>query len=854
MTQIEALRPLGIPKKPVPIPVEKEKQTVTSVETGKHRLEGEVKSLAALGKSQIRFGGAPNDPLQKLLKDFQKTYINDFGQRIRLGDILHYLYLRRNDGDGLTHKRYGSPYGEILAQELGFTDNMYRNGLIRDLLLLQIMNPGSRSDQPHRGMSFSMLGQNVAKAWEENRNQELDHEINQNQLMDALNKTYVNGRNEKLTIGDILVIMYKNTDECDGKVIGHYQTAYADLIDSPLGFNRKPGLRQDILTYLDKLNVFDHLMPPHEYWDNVRLNPLGRRLAERYAEAKKLALNAPVDAKDKLQYVSPPRDFSKMNLDVAINEISNLDTSGAAAEKIQEIADLTKAGAGQAEAGMARIWLKRALKLPWGIESKDNTDLEKAKDILDERFFGMDPLKERILEEISARIDQWGNQGGIIILDGAPGTGKTAVSQAIAAALGRKFVSSSLSGVTDPRRVTGFERTYVGSKPGIIMSGTQQAGTVNPVFMLDEAEKAGNDPQHGSVLDTLLPVLDPQQNHNFEDNYFEFPFDLSKTLFILTANDISRIPSPLYSRAERIRFDAYLPEEKVEIAKRHLIPKAHKKFNIPPEKLKVEPKAIETVINRFTQEGGVRKLEERINSLFRKAGLHLRRHPEISQLVITPNMVEQWLPHPIHRTVVNSSEERLGEVNGMFYSEAGGGLLPVQVVPMPGDGQLTLTGSLKDDMKEAARVGLSYIRAHADKLGVTKANIKALKENKLDLHIHYPATSTPKGGPSAGSATLLALWSALSDTPIPAGVALTGEFDLRGRITAIGGVLEKVSGAALQGVKTVFLPEENRKDMNDLTRRSEVFKKIVESLDIRYVKTADELIQAIRDMQPSPQT
>lgn len=650
---------------------------------------------------------------------------------------------------------------------------------------------------------------------------------------------------------EIFLFLNEHSAECDGQEgpLGfpkkglYYPSRYTYLVHAKLNFSSDTTF--EILNRLNELNFFAPGPYPEKekQWVQFNLSPYGKKIAGILKEKPTREVETTI------QYIEPPIDLKN----IAIEDLPRIvPFPPEVLEKIEQKHQLLSEKSSGGEKSKAKAWLNLVLSLPWITETKDTMDIRKASQILDRDFYGMERLKRRIIREIAKRKQQGSNQGGILLLVGPPGTGKTAIAKIIAESMGRKFVRRSLSGINDAQRITGSDYTYQGSKTGVIIDGMREVGTINPVFQIDEMDKVGTLSPQGNPLDALLAVLDPQQNHSFTDSYLDFPYDLSKVLFICTANKLEDFPAPLLSRTEVIEFHAYMPEEKMAIATNCLIPKLYKEFNLSPKELRFEPEAIKRIILHYTLEGGVRKLEERLKGIFGEACLYREEHPGERSITVTPERVDEWLTDPICKNAVNPVEMRKGVASGMYYSEAGGGIMPVEVSATNGKGQLLLTGSLGDVMKEAAQVALSYIRKNHDTLGLSPETLKTLKEDEIDIHIHYPDGATPKDGPSAGVSTFLALWSELSDNRIPAGIALTGEVDLKGNITAIGGVLEKVSGAIQQGASKIYLPQENEKTFHDICKRSPIFAETVKSARIRFVSNVKELVDDVRQFaEPS---
>ncbi|SDK00792.1 endopeptidase La [Natronincola ferrireducens] len=479
-------------------------------------------------------------------------------------------------------------------------------------------------------------------------------------------------------------------------------------------------------------------------------------------------------------------------------------------EKIdREIDRLLKLSPASAETGVIRNYIDWALNLPWNKETKDRLDLKKSAAILDEDHYGLKKVKERILEYLAIRQLAKSMKGPILCLVGPPGVGKTSIAKSIARSLNRKFVRMSLGGVRDEAEIRGHRRTYVGAIPGRIISSIRQAGTKNPLFLLDEIDKLASD-FRGDPASALLEVLDPEQNHDFIDHFMELPFNLSKVMFITTANTLDTIPRPLLDRMEVIRIPGYTEEEKLNIASKYLLPKQIKEHGLKSTTLKVSEKALRDISNYYTREAGVRNLERQIANLCRKVAKRVVEE-KLKVISITPANLKKYLGNPIYRYEMANQKDEVGIARGLAWTIVGGDTLSIEVTPMQGDGKLALTGQLGDVMKESARAGISYIRSKVEDLEIDPAF-----HNKLDIHIHIPEGATPKDGPSAGITMATAVISALTHIPVYKDVAMTGEITLRGRVLAVGGIKEKVLAANRAGITKILLPAENKRDLEEV--------------------------------------
>ena len=480
------------------------------------------------------------------------------------------------------------------------------------------------------------------------------------------------------------------------------------------------------------------------------------------------------------------------------------------ADKIaKEIDRLEKMPSMTAETAVLRNYLDWVLVLPWQEETEDLLDITAAETILNEDHYGLEKVKERILEYLSVRQLTESMKGPILCLVGPPGVGKTSLARSVARSLGRKFVRISLGGVRDEAEIRGHRRTYVGALPGRIIQGMRTAGSKNPVFLLDEIDKMSAD-FRGDPSSALLEVLDPEQNNTFSDHYVELPFDLSKVLWMVTANVLHSIPRPLLDRMEVIHLAGYTEEEKLEIAKQYLVSKQLKENGLKPSKLNVPEKVLVRLIREYTREAGVRGLERTIATLCRKAARQIVQNKKKS-IRVTEKNLETYMGIPRFRHSPSEKKNQVGVSTGLAWTEVGGDVLPVEVSVLNGKGALLLTGKLGEVMRESAQAGVSYIRSRVEELGIDEEF-----HAKKDLHIHLPEGAIPKDGPSAGITMATAVISALTGRPVRGDLAMTGEITLRGRVLPVGGIKEKVLAAHRLGIRTIILPKENRRDLEEI--------------------------------------
>ena len=524
-------------------------------------------------------------------------------------------------------------------------------------------------------------------------------------------------------------------------------------------------------------------------------------------------------------------DSGTEDADGYMEQLEKLNADKETKEKIKkEIQRFKGMPGGSQEANVLRTYIETVLEMPWKKVSRDNQDIIHAKEILEEDHYGLEKVKDRVLEFLAVRALTKKGTSPILCLVGPPGTGKTSIARSVARALGKKYVRISLGGIHDEAEIRGHRKTYVGAMPGRIADAMRQAGVSNPLMLLDEIDKVSAD-YRGDVSSALLEVLDGEQNVKFRDHYLEIPLDLSGVLFIATANDASTIPRPLLDRMEVIEVSSYTENEKFHIAKKYLIPKQLERNGLTEEMLSFSDKALQKIIHNYTREAGVRNLERRIGEICRKAAREFLEKKKKTVHITEGNLQKYLGKEKI--TFENANEEdEVGIVRGLAWTSVGGDTLQIEVNVMPGDGKLQMTGQMGDVMKESAQIALTYVRSVADRYGVESRYFK-----EHDLHLHIPEGAVPKDGPSAGITMATAMLSAVTGKKVCASVAMTGEITLRGRVLPIGGLKEKTLAARMAHMKKVLVPDKNRPDM------AEISKEITKGMEIVLVKTMDDVVR-----------
>jgi len=601
----------------------------------------------------------------------------------------------------------------------------------------------------------------------------------------------------------------------------------ANLVSSVLDL--KPSEKQELL---EETNTKKRLARLISYLSKeIKVLELEKKIAsktqERFEKGAKEAL-----LRERLKTIE--RELGEGEEDSEVRELLERVKKAKMPEDIEikmkkEIKKLSQMNQFNPEAGYIRNYLDWVLSLPWSVETKSNLNIKKAEKILDEDHFGLKKVKERIIEYLAVHKLAGKMKGPILCFAGPPGVGKTSIGKSIARALGRKFVKMSLGGIRDEAEIRGHRRTYVGAMPGRIIQGIKDAEAKNPVFMLDEIDKVGTD-FRGDPSSALLEALDPEQNNMFSDHYLEVPFDLSDAMFITTANILETIPPALKDRLEVIQFSGYTHDEKFRIAKDFLIKKQMENHGLSTKTVSLTDGAIKFIIQHYTREAGVRSLERQISAIFRKVAKMVAEGKK-KKVNVSEKIVPKFLgPVKFNATIAEKKDE-VGMSTGLAWTEAGGDILFIEVALMPGKGNLILTGQLGDVMKESCTAAMSYIRARAQSLGLADKFYQ-----KMDVHVHVPEGAVPKDGPSAGTAITTAIASALTKIPANRKVGMTGEVTLRGRVLEIGGIKEKVIAAHRAGLKTIILPKDNKKDLEDVP------KEVLKDLNFKFVTHMDEVL------------
>ncbi|MCL1918243.1 MAG: endopeptidase La [Peptococcaceae bacterium] len=614
----------------------------------------------------------------------------------------------------------------------------------------------------------------------------------------------------------------------------------ADLIAAQLNLRI-----EDKQSYLEAVDLNLRLEKLTEYiMREIEILELERRIGLRVRKQmeksqKEYYLREQIKA---IQKELGDKDEKQAEIDEYMAKIEEAKLTGEVHEKaLKEVERLEKMPYASAEGTVIRTYLDWILMIPWYTQSRDKTNIQWARKILDEDHYGLDKVKERIIEFLAVRKLTSQMNSPVLCFVGPPGVGKTSLGRSVARALNRSFVRMSLGGVRDEAEIRGHRRTYIGALPGRVVQGLRKAATMNPVFLFDEVDKMASD-FRGDPAAALLEVLDPEQNNIFSDHYLEIPVDLSQVLFIMTANTLDTIPRPLLDRMEVIPINGYTEEEKISIAQQSLLPKQIKAHGLRPSKVNVNEDVLRKIIREYTREAGVRNFEREIANLLRKISVQVVRK-EWTAGEVEEETVERTLGVPRYLQTEILMEPMVGSAVGLAYTQYGGDVLTIEVTPLVGRGNLTLTGKLGEIMKESAQAGWTFVRAHALSLGIPQDFYE-----KTDLHIHVPEGAVPKDGPSAGITMAVAMTSALSQRSVRQDVAMTGEITLRGHVLPVGGIKEKVLAAHRVGIKMVILPEKNRKDLEEIPLN------IHQELDIRFVERMEEVLELALTFVPMPIT
>lgn len=649
--------------------------------------------------------------------------------------------------------------------------------------------------------------------------------------LEALMRTIKQGLNQAMNMGKVLapdIMVVLDTIEHPGR--------FADLVASNIGLSVQNA--QEVLSIIDpgmRLRKVNELLSKE-----IELLDMQQRIQSQ-AKEEISKTQREYFLREQLKAIKQELGESDER-EAEINEFrKKIEEAGMPEEALKEannqLGKLERMHPDAIEAGMVRSYLEWLVELPWSKMTEDQLDVKKAKEILDEDHFDLEKVKDRILEHIAVLKLSPQMRGPILCFVGPPGVGKTSLGKSIARAMGRKFVRISLGGIKDEAEIRGHRRTYVGSMPGRIIQGMKQAGSRNPIFMLDEIDKVGMD-FRGDPASALLEVLDPEQNFSFRDHYLNLEFDLSKVMFITTANLVEPIPPALKDRMEMLSLPGYITEEKVEIAQRYLLPRQIKENGIKPEDIKISKSVIEYIILHYTREAGVRNLERSIGSLCRKVA---RRIAEGEQppFTITINSVHKYLGPPQFQVEEEFGKNEIGVAIGLAWTPTGGEILRVESTIMKGKGNLTLTGHLGEVMRESAQAALSYARSHAEELEIPSDFFET-----HDIHLHVPAGAIPKDGPSAGVTMAASLISVLTEIPVRKDVAMTGEITLRGRVLPIGGLKEKSLAALRVGIKNIVCPDRNKKDLEEIPPNLRKKMKFI------FVSDISQVLDAVLEKEP----